>query len=67
MIFGFIEDGAKLIEDAVDVGTSVATMGMYGELNKENVSRLISAGLTVYAISEATGVAVDLIEKALEE
>lgn len=71
MIFGFIEDAIKtttnIVSDAVDISLAVVTLGEYGELNKENVSRLIASGLTVYAISEATGVAVDLIEKALED
>ena len=70
-MFGFINDAinatASIVEDAVDVTLSVVTLGEYGELNKENVSRLIASGITIYALSEATGVAVDLIEKALEE
>ena len=70
MIFGFIDDmiktTAKVVEDAVDVTTYTLTLGEYGELSKENVSRLIASGLTVYAISEATGVAVDVIQKVLD-
>lgn len=57
----------ELVEDAVDVGVHVLSLGEYGELNKQNVSRLIAAGMTVYTISEATGVAVELIEKVLEQ
>ena len=67
MVFGLFDDAVKLVEDAVDVGLSVATLGVYGKLNKENVSRLIAGGMTIYTISEATGIAVDLIEKALED
>lgn len=71
MIFGFIEDtiraGANIVEDAIDISVAVVTLGEYGELNKRNVSRLISSGMTLYAISEVTGVAVDLLEKALDE
>jgi len=71
MIFGFISDvvesTTEVVSDAIDVGLGVVTLGEYGELNKENVSRLIAAGMTIYGISEATGVAVDLIEKALED
>jgi len=70
-MFGFIDDmistTAKLVEDAVDVGTAVLTMGEYGELSKENVSRLVASGLTVYALSEATGVAVDIIQDVLDD
>lgn len=71
MVFGFINDmidtTTKIVEDAVDISLSVATLGEYGELSKENVSRLIASGITVYALSEATGVAVDVIEKVLED
>jgi len=71
MIFGFIEDAIKatanIVEDAIDISVAVVTLGEYGELNKENVSRLIASGLTIYAISEVTGVAVGLIENALED
>ena len=70
-MFGFINDivneTAKIVEDAVDVTLAVVTLGEYGELSKENVTRLIASGLTIYAISEATGVAVELIEKAIED
>jgi len=71
MIFGFIEDMvstvAKTVEDVIDVGVAVVALGEYGELSKENVSRIIATGITVYALSEATGVAVEIIEKVLEE
>jgi len=71
MIFGFIEDmidtTTKIVEDAVDISVSIVTLGEYGELSKENVSRLIASGLTVYMLAEATGVAVDVIESVLDE
>lgn len=70
-MFGFIsnmiDETVKIAGDAVDVSLAVVTLGEYGDLNKENVTRLIATGLTVYAISEVTGVAVDLIEKTLDE
>lgn len=71
MVFGFIDDMIKtttgLVEDSIDIVTAVITLGEYGELSKENVSRLIASGITIYALSEATGVAVDVIEKVLED
>tara|TARA_R110000772_G_scaffold43692_1_gene100653 strand:- start:9025 stop:9237 length:213 start_codon:yes stop_codon:yes gene_type:complete len=70
-MFGFInsmiDETVKILDDVVDTGLAVVTLGEYGELNKENVTRLLAAGLTIYTISEVTGVAVDLIEKALED
>ncbi len=69
-MFGFVTDmineTVKIVDDAVDVGLAVVTLGEYGELSKENITRLIASGLTIYAISEVSGVAVDLIEKALD-
>tara|TARA_R110000782_G_scaffold147178_2_gene239971 strand:+ start:867 stop:1058 length:192 start_codon:yes stop_codon:yes gene_type:complete len=62
-----IDETVKILDDVVDTGLAVVTLGEYGELNKENVTRLLAAGLTIYTISEVTGVAVDLIEKALED
>jgi len=71
MIFGFIDEMvstiAKTVEDVIDVGLSVITLGEYGELSKENVSRIIASGVTIAALSEATGVAVELIEQALDD
>lgn len=70
-MFGFVDDmiksTASIVEDAIDIGTSVLTLGEYGELSKENVSRLIASGITIYALSEATGVAVEVLEKVLED
>lgn len=69
-MFGFIDDmissTTKIVEGAVDVTMYTVTLGEYGELNKQNVSRLIASGLTIYALSEATGVAVDTIQKVLD-
>lgn len=71
MVFGLIDDmintTSKVVEDTVDVSTAVITLGECGELNKENVSRLVASGITIYALSEATGVTVDVIEKILED
>jgi len=70
-MFGFINDAinttASIVEDAIDITLATVTLGEYGELSKENVSRLIASGITIYALSEATGVAVDLIEKVIED
>jgi hypothetical protein len=70
-MFGVIEDMVKttanIVEDSIDIGVSVVTLGEYGDINKENVSRLIASGIIIYALSEATGIAVELLESALED
>lgn len=62
-----VNETAKIVEDVVDVSLAVVTLGEYGELNKKNVTRLIESGLTIYDISEATGVAIHLLEEAMQE
>lgn len=67
IIKGVIDLTTETISDVIDVGTAVVTLGEYGDLNKQNVSRLVASGMTLYALSEATGVAIELLEKALED
>ncbi len=70
-MFGFIDDaiklGTRIVEDTIDVGIGVITLGECGDLNTHKVARLIASGYTLYQISEASGVAVDLLEKMLED
>jgi len=71
MIFGFLEDVVKVTtktaEDALDVTTSILTLGEYGELSEENVSRLLSRGMTIVEISAATGVGVDVLAELMSD
>lgn len=62
-----ITGATKVVADTIDIGTAVITLGEYGEMSKENVSRLVATGITIYALSEASGVAVDIIERFLDE
>ena len=40
----------------------------YGELpSKRQVAQLVSDGVTIYAISAATGIATDVIESLIED
>ena len=57
----------QAIEDVIDVTTSVLTLGEYGELSQDNVLRLIDSGMTVAMLSDATGVAVDVIQDVLDD
>ena len=57
-----------LLTDAVE---NVFDMGSYlldGELpTSRQLAKLVDAGMSVYAISEATGLATDVIEKMLDD
>lgn len=61
-MFGFIKE---VVEDVVDVSTAVVTLGECGKIDTANVCRLASTGLTIYEISQTTGIAVDIIEETL--
>lgn len=53
------------IENALDITSDLL---IDGELpSKRQVAKLIDDGLTIYAISEATGLAVDVIESIIED
>ena len=58
----------KILTDAVENAIEVVTSPLYGEVpTKQQVAKLIADGLTIYAVSEATGVAVDILEKILDD
>ena len=60
MTFKIIEDS---IENALDIADSLLSLEAP---KKKQVAKLISDGLSVYAISEITGLATDIIEKVME-
>ncbi len=58
----------KILTNAVENCLHVVTAPLYGKVpNKQQVAKLIADGLTIYAVSEATGVAVDMLEKILDD
>ncbi len=60
-MFDFIESA---VNNVLDVGEGF----LDGELpSKQQLSKLASDGLSIYAISEATGVATDVIESILTD
>lgn len=60
-MFGFVTD---VIEDGLDVMGGL----LEGELpSKRQVASLVNAGMTIYTISEITGVASDVLENMLDD
>ena len=58
----------KILTDAVENALDVVTAPLTGDLpTKQQVAKLLADGLTIYAVSEATGVAVDALEKILDD
>lgn len=62
-----VDVAVSTVEDVVDIGTSVVTLGAYGELSSENVTRLLATGLTIYELSELTGVAMELLQEVADD
>ena len=52
-----VENGLDIVGDLLECETP----------SKRQLAKLVDAGLTVYAISEATGIAVDVLEKILDD
>lgn len=60
-MFDFLENSIKNCLDILDCLT-------YGEVpTKRQMAKLISDGVSIYAISEATGFAVEVLEKLIED
>ncbi len=70
-MFGLLNDAVNLAVDTVgdvaNMGLAVVTLGEYGELSKANVARLLATGITIYELSEMTGVAVDVIQSVVDD
>lgn len=60
-MFNFLTDS---IENALDVADSLLSLEAP---KKRQVAKLIADGLSIYAVSEITGVAVEIIEKLVDE
>lgn len=69
-MFGIFDD---VVDAVVDTTSSVVSktvdLGTLGTVSvtKEQVAGLIATGVAVYELSEASGIAVDVIEQFLEE
>lgn len=60
-MFDFIENA---VSNVFDIGESL----IYGELpSKRQLSQFVSDGVSLYSISEATGIAVDVLEDLMED
>lgn len=60
-----VEKGVEIAEDAVKIGTSVVTLGQYGELSRSNLTRLVSNGISLASIADESGIAVEVLQDIL--
>jgi len=60
-MFGFFEDA---VVNVLDIGSDL----LEGELpSKRQLAKLVDAGMSIYAISEITGIATDVLENMAED
>lgn len=62
-MFGLFNSITDAIENGLDILSGLAE----GEApSKRQIAKLISDGVSIYAISEATGIAVDVLESIID-
>lgn len=62
-MFGIFDAITGVVENGLDILSGLAE----GELpTKRQLAKLISDGVSIYAISEATGIAVDILESIVD-
>jgi len=67
-MFDWIQDAVEeLVVDTLSMAESVITLGDQGEFSKDQIARMVSNGVTLFAVAEFTGVAVDVIEDFMDE
>lgn len=66
-MFGLFDGVAKSVENAIDVGVGVLTLGEYGNLDKKSISKLIADGIEMAVIAEALDISQDVLERILDE
>lgn len=64
MFFKVFEDA---VENAVDVGLGIMTLGEYGDFSKKTVSKMIANGVEIYAIAQFFDVGIDVIEDMIKD
>ena len=58
----------NFLTDAIENALNVADATLSGDdISKRQVAKLLADGLTIAATASATGIAIDVIEKWLEE
>ena len=67
-MFGLFDGLTKVVKSGLNVGESLVT-GDWIEngVDKDELATLIAGGLTIFVISEATGIAVDVLETVMDD
>jgi hypothetical protein len=63
-MFGIFDPITKAVENTLDIADCLVS----GEApSKKQIAKLISDGVSIYAISSATGIAVDVLQSIIDE
>jgi len=66
-MFGLFDGIQKSVENVIDVGVGVMTLGEYGDFSKSSVSKMVADGIELYVVAEVFDTTVDVIEKMIED
>ncbi len=66
-MFGILDTVSEMVEDTLNLGASVITLGAYGDVDRDTLQRLVANGVSIAMLAEETGVAVDVLEEFLED
>ena len=58
---------SSVFVSTTDAALFAISFGQYGELNKNTLINLVGAGITLYEISEVTGIALSTLEAIYDE
>jgi len=64
----WVTDAAEeLVENTLSMAESVISLGDQGEFSKDQVDSMVSNGLTLVGIAEASGISLDVLEEFMDE
>lgn len=66
-MFGIFDGIKDAVENVIDVGVGVVTLGEYGDFSKSTVSKMIADGIEVAVIANTFDVGIDVIEKMIDK
>lgn len=66
-MFGIFDGVTRSVENAIDLGIGVVTLGEYGDFSKKSVSKMVADGIEIAVIADFYSVGVELVEEIMDE
>jgi len=66
-MFGIFDVVADAVENTIDVGLGIVSLGEYGDFNKRTVSKMVADGIEIYTIASFFDVGTDVIQGMLDD